>query len=145
MGLWISLLRRLWEKRVSNLMYYNFDAPWRWKKTYWIFAKIADTCGDKLQRVGTQMPRYCKEQEILTPYLMNEIYMVFTDHAALRWLFTIQEPIEGLLRWRMRPVEFNFENCYKEWKRTCKQIISPISGSELNQLKMTPTKSLPSF
>ncbi len=50
----------------------------------------------------------------LRPYLMYERFMVYTDHAALRWLLSIQEPSGRLMRWRLRLAEFDFEVAYKK-------------------------------
>ena len=52
----------------------------------------------------------------LRPYLLYEEFIVHTDHAALRWLLTIQEPSGRLVRWRLRLAEFNFQVMYKKGK-----------------------------
>lgn len=50
----------------------------------------------------------------LRPYLLYETFIVHTDHAALRWLLTIQEPSGRLMRWRLRLAEYNFQVHYKK-------------------------------
>jgi len=52
----------------------------------------------------------------LRPYLMYERFTVFTDHAALHWLLTIDDPSGRLIRWRLRLAEFDFEVKYKKGK-----------------------------
>ena len=52
----------------------------------------------------------------LRPYLMYEKFIVHTDHAALHWLLTINEPSGRLMRWRLRLAEFDFEVKYKKGK-----------------------------
>ena len=49
----------------------------------------------------------------LRPYLIYEEFIVHTDHNALRWLLTIQEPSGRLMRWRLILAEFNFQIMYK--------------------------------
>ena len=50
----------------------------------------------------------------LRPYLMYEKFVVHTDHAALHWLLTINDPSGRLMRWRLRLAEFDFEVKYKK-------------------------------
>ena len=47
---------------------------------------------------------------------MYERFVVYTDHAALRWLLTIQEPSGRLIRWRLRLAQCDFEVLYKKGK-----------------------------
>ena len=49
----------------------------------------------------------------LRAYLLYEEFTVHTDHSALRWLLTIQEPSGRLMRWRLRLAEYNFQIKYK--------------------------------
>ena len=52
----------------------------------------------------------------LRPYLMYENFTVFTDHAALHWLLTIDDPNGRIIRWRLRLAEYDFEVKYKKGK-----------------------------
>ena len=52
----------------------------------------------------------------LRPYLMYEKFTVYTDHAALQWLLTIDDPSGRLIRWRLRLAEYDFEVKYKKGK-----------------------------
>ena len=52
----------------------------------------------------------------LRPYLMYEKFVVYTDHAALHWLLTIDDPSGRFIRWRLRLAEFDFEVKYKKGK-----------------------------
>ena len=45
---------------------------------------------------------------------MYEKFVVHTDHAALHWLLTINDPSGRLMRWRLRLAEFDFEVKYKK-------------------------------
>ena len=54
--------------------------------------------------------------KVLRPYLMYEKFIVHTDHAALRWLLSIQDPSGRLMRWRLRLAEFDFQIMYKKGK-----------------------------
>ena len=50
----------------------------------------------------------------LRPYLIYEKFTVHTDHSALQWLFSIEDPSGRLMRWRLRLAEYNFELAYKK-------------------------------
>ena len=52
--------------------------------------------------------------KVLQPYLVYEKFTVHTDHAALQWLFSIQDPSGRLMRWRLRLCEYDFEIAYKK-------------------------------
>ena len=47
------------------------------------------------------------------PYLQQEHFVAYTDHAALRWLMNIEDPSGRLQRWRLRLSEYNFTVMYK--------------------------------
>ena len=47
---------------------------------------------------------------------MYENFTVFTNHAALHWLLTIDDPSGRLIRWRLRRAEYYFEVKYKKGK-----------------------------
>ena len=44
----------------------------------------------------------------LRPYLLGDEFVLNTDHYALKWLMTVQNPSGRLLRWRLRLCEFHF-------------------------------------
>ncbi len=50
----------------------------------------------------------------LRPYLLYEKFDLHTDHAALQWLFKVDDPSGRLMRWRLRLAEFNYDICYKK-------------------------------
>ena len=52
----------------------------------------------------------------LRPYLIYEKFTVYTDHAALGWLLTINDPSGRLMRWRLRLAEYDFNIQYKTGK-----------------------------
>ena len=52
--------------------------------------------------------------KVLRPYLIYEKFTVHTDHAALAWLFSIEDPSGRLMRWRIRLCEYNFQIKYKK-------------------------------
>ena len=52
----------------------------------------------------------------LSPYLMYETFTVFTDHAAMHWLLTIDDAIGRLIRWRLHLAEYEFKVKYKKVK-----------------------------
>lgn len=55
--------------------------------------------------------------------------MVFTDYVTIRWLLTIQEPSEKLMRWRLYLVELNFEV-------TNKKMMDKMQADALLRLRM---------
>ena len=58
------------------------------------------------------------------PYLWGRRFLLVIDHAALRWLHTMKDTIEGgaaspLMRWNMKLMEYNFEVMHKPGKIHC--------------------------
>ena len=49
----------------------------------------------------------------LRPYIEGTRFVVRTDHNALRWILTTNDPQRRLMRWRLRLVEFDFEIVYR--------------------------------
>ena len=49
----------------------------------------------------------------LRPYLEGSHFKVRTDHSALRWLMTLNDPAGRLMRWRLRLMEFDYEITYR--------------------------------
>ena len=47
----------------------------------------------------------------LRPYLLGDEFVLNTDHYALKWLMTVQNPSGRLLRWRLRLCEFRYQLC----------------------------------
>ena len=52
--------------------------------------------------------------QTLRSYLQGEKFTVHSDQASLRWLLTIAETSERLMRWRLRLSEFDFQILYKK-------------------------------
>ena len=52
----------------------------------------------------------------LRSYLIYEKFTVYTDHAVLGWLLTINDPSGRLMRWRLRLAEYDFNIEYKTGK-----------------------------
>ena len=48
----------------------------------------------------------------LRPYIEGQKFVVRTDHDALRWLLTLNDPSGRLMCWRLRLSEFDFEIQY---------------------------------
>lgn len=67
----------------------------------------------------------------LTLHFVYDTIMVYTDHAALDCLLSIQEPSGHLLRWPVRLAESNFGIAYKKEERKCpcQRALSPQDGS----------------
>ena len=49
----------------------------------------------------------------LRPYLEGSHFIVRTDHSALRWMMTLNDPTGRLMRWRLRLLEFDYEVVYR--------------------------------
>ena len=49
----------------------------------------------------------------LTPYIEGTKFVVRTDHNALRWMMTTNDPRGRLMRWRLRLMEFDYEIVYR--------------------------------
>lgn len=47
---------------------------------------------------------------------MYDRFVLFTDHAALQWLLTIDDPSGRFIRWRLRLADLNIEAKYKKSK-----------------------------
>lgn len=47
---------------------------------------------------------------------MYDIFIVYTDHAALTFLFRIDDTSGRLIRWRLHLAEFDFEVKYKKFR-----------------------------
>ena len=52
--------------------------------------------------------------QILRPYLEGNPFVLYTDHAALRWMFTISNANTRLARWRIRLLGFDFQVKYRK-------------------------------
>ena len=55
------------------------------------------------------------------PYLWGRKFTLVTDHAALKWLHTMKDMVEGgpasrLMRWNLKLLEYNFEVVHKPGK-----------------------------
>ena len=65
--------------------------------------------------------------QILRPYLEGKHFTVFTDHAALRWMFSLADATNRLARWRLRLLEFDFEIRYRKGaENTVADVISRL-------------------
>ena len=49
----------------------------------------------------------------LRPYLEGSHFKVRTDHNALKWMLTLNDPTGRLMRWRLRLSEFDYEIVYR--------------------------------
>ena len=49
----------------------------------------------------------------LRPYIEGTRFVVRTDHNALRWMMTTNDPQGRLMRWRLRLMEFDYEILYR--------------------------------
>jgi hypothetical protein len=50
-------------------------------------------------------------------YLIGAKFQIVTDHAALKWLFSLKDPSSRLLRWTLKLGEYNYEVTYKPGKK----------------------------
>ena len=64
---------------------------------------------------ATEREFYAVVRAILTlrPYLESVHFVVRTDHNALRWMMMLNDPTGGLMRWRLRLIEFDYEVMYR--------------------------------
>ena len=53
----------------------------------------------------------------LRPYLEGTEFMVRTDHNALKWMLTLNDPTGRLMRWRLRLMEFSYEIIYRPGRK----------------------------
>ena len=53
----------------------------------------------------------------LRPYLEGAPFMVRTDHDALKWMLTLNDPSGRLMRWRLRLMEFPYEIVYRPGRK----------------------------
>lgn len=49
-------------------------------------------------------------------YLYGRKFKIITDHAALKWLFSLKDPNSRLVRWTLKLSEYDYEVCYKPGK-----------------------------
>ena len=52
--------------------------------------------------------------ETLRPYLYGRHFKLETDHRSLIWLQNVKNPGSKLLRWRLRPSEYDYDIVYKK-------------------------------
>ena len=64
---------------------------------------------------ATERECYAVVWSVLTlrPYLEGAHFLVRTDHNALKWLLTLEDPTGRLMRWRLRLMEFDYEIIYR--------------------------------
>lgn len=66
------------------------------------------------------LPRsYCVSEESTPTHeqiriILYEEFIVHIDLATLKWLLTIQESSDLLIRWRLRLAKYNFQTQYKK-------------------------------
>ena len=85
------------------------------------------------------------------PYLWGRKFRLIVDHAALRWLHTMKDTIEGgpasrLMRWNMKLLEYDFEVEHKPGKiHTDADAVSRLVGALMTvksdrMVQRTPSK-----
>jgi len=47
-------------------------------------------------------------------YLYGRKFTIVTDHRPLTWIFSVKDPRSGLLRWRLKLEEYEYEVLYKK-------------------------------
>ena len=51
------------------------------------------------------------------PYLFGKKFTVFTDHKPLTYIFSLKDPNDKMIRWRLRLEEFDYEVKYRPGKQ----------------------------
>ncbi|CAG5041301.1 unnamed protein product [Parnassius apollo] len=51
------------------------------------------------------------------PYIYGSKFKIVTDHRPLVWLFNVKDPGSGLIRWRLKLEEYDYEIFYKQGKQ----------------------------
>ena len=87
------------------------------KPTEWATVGYFSKTLSKEQRnySATERECYAVVWAVLTlrPYLEGSHFIVRTDHNALRWMMTLNDPTGRLMRWRLRLLEFDYEILYR--------------------------------
>lgn len=60
------------------------------------------------------------------PYLYGRKFLILTDHKPLKWLFSLKEPNQKLIRWRLKLEEYDYEIDYKKGKNNNADALSRI-------------------
>lgn len=102
-----SILAWLQWKRLRNVLCAISDAPISWPKTNQFLVSLTPPRRIELFRIWVGMPCVCLGVEGAIPYLMYELFTLYTYHATWHWIFTINDPSSRVIRWRLRLAEFD--------------------------------------
>ena len=67
------------------------------------------------------------------PYLFGKKFTLFTDHKPLTYMFSLKDPNDKMIRWRLRLEEFDYEVKYRPGKQNVvADGLSRIKTNEIN-------------
>ena len=97
---------------VVLLQQQNLDDPKEWA-TVGFFSKTLSK--EQRNYSATERECYAVVWSVLSlrPYIEGTHVKVRTDHVALRWMLTLNDPTGRLMRWRLRLMEFDYEIVYR--------------------------------
>lgn len=84
------------------------------RKPIWLLVTLAPPAEINYSGLEIERPCIVWVLKTLLSSLMHEHFVVYTDHATLPWLLTVDDPSARLIRWCLQLAEFHFEVKYKK-------------------------------